>query len=65
MQKITAASHGNQEGTWSMKIPLLLLSACALVAGFVPFTHFISADGKSFDSEVPFSFSALPVLFLV
>jgi NADH-quinone oxidoreductase subunit L len=52
--------HG--EGTMSMKIPLMILCACTLVAGFVPFSHFISADGKPFNTELSLGFSALPVL---
>ena len=44
-----------------MKLPLIILSACTLIVGFIPFSHFISADGKSFDAEVPWTFSIHPV----
>ncbi len=53
-------SHG--EGTFSMKLPLILLAACTIVAGFVPFGHYISADGKVLESHFHLLFSIAPVL---
>ncbi|MHA4806754.1 NADH-quinone oxidoreductase subunit L [Flavitalea flava] len=50
------------DGTLSMKIPLVLLSAGALLAGFIPFSHFVTPDGKGFDSPVSLRFSIAPVL---
>lgn len=51
--------HG--EGTWTMKIPLLLLSFGAIAAGFIPFGNFVSSDGIHL--HIPFEISAaiLPV----
>ncbi len=51
--------HG--EGTWSMKIPLILLAILAVVAGFVPIASWVTADGNAIHSTVPISFSVLPV----
>jgi NADH-quinone oxidoreductase subunit L len=53
------AHHG--EGTWSMKIPLILLAILAVVAGFVPVSSWITADGNPIHSSVPITFSILPV----
>lgn len=52
--------HG--EGTWSMKIPLLILSIGAITAGFIPFGNFVSSDGQHL--HIPFEISAaiLPVI---
>lgn len=53
-------AHG--EGAFSMKFPLVILALCSLLAGFIPFSNYISADGKPFDSELPLLFSIVPVL---
>jgi NADH-quinone oxidoreductase subunit L len=51
--------HG--EGTWSMKIPLMLLAILAIVAGFAPISSLITADGNPIHASVPITFSILPV----
>lgn len=57
--------HHHGEGTWSMKIPLLLLSVGAIAAGFIPFGNFVSSDGHHL--HIPFEISAaiLPVIIAV
>jgi NADH-quinone oxidoreductase subunit L len=55
--------HG--EGTLTMKIPLILLAILAVVAGFVPISSWITADGNAIHSSVPISFSILPVSFAI
>jgi NADH-quinone oxidoreductase subunit L len=52
--------HG--EGTWSMKLPLLLLGVMAVVAGFVPFSHFVTSDGSTLETELHLTFSIAPVM---
>lgn len=52
-------NHG--EGTFSMKLPLILLAICTLAAGFIPFGEFVSADGKALESHFHLSFSIAPV----
>jgi NADH-quinone oxidoreductase subunit L len=54
--------HGHHgEGTFSMKLPLILLAVCTLAAGFIPFGEFVSADGKALESHLHLSFSIAPV----
>jgi NADH-quinone oxidoreductase subunit L len=53
------AHHG--EGTFSMKLPLIILSVCALAAGFVPFANFITSDGAPLDTHMNILFSVAPV----
>lgn len=54
--------HGNHdEGTTSMKLPLLLLTFCTMAAGFIPFGHYVSADGKALESHFHLLFSIAPV----
>jgi NADH-quinone oxidoreductase subunit L len=45
-----------------MRLPLIILSAGALLAGLIPFSHFVTADGHPFDSHLHIGFSVLPVL---
>lgn len=52
--------HG--EGTFSMKLPLIILAVCTLAAGFIPFGEFVSADGKALESHFHLSFSIAPVV---
>jgi NADH-quinone oxidoreductase subunit L len=51
------------EGTFSMKLPLLILGACTLIVGFIPFGHYISTDGKILESHFDPAFSVAPVAF--
>ncbi len=54
------AHHG--EGGFVMLFPLLLLAAGALLAGYIPFGSFVSADGHPHESHVELTFSILPVV---
>jgi len=51
--------HG--EGTFSMKLPLVILTACAVGAGFVPFSEYVTSDGVPFSTELHLNFSIAPV----
>ncbi len=53
-------SHG--EGTASMKFPLIVLAICAVAAGFVPFSHFITSDGAALETHMNIGFSVAPVV---
>ena len=55
--------HG--EGTFSMKLPLLILGALALTSGFVPIASLVTSDGAVLETHIDFGFSALPVLLAV
>ena len=52
--------HG--EGGFAMMMPLLLLAIGAAFAGFIPFGHFVSSDGKALDTAFHLLFSIAPVL---
>jgi len=51
--------HG--EGSLSMRFSLLVLACCALTAGFVPFSYFVTSDGKPLDTHINLAFSIAPV----
>jgi len=55
--------HGEHkgEGGFAMMLPLLLLAVGAAGAGFIPFGHYVSTDGKALQSEFHLSFSIAPV----
>ena len=54
--------HHHHEGSLTMKLPLVILSAGALLAGLIPFSHFVTADGKPLESSLHLAFSIAPVL---
>ena len=51
----------HSEGTFSMKLPLVILALGTIFVGFIPFSNFVAPDGKGFQSELHFTFSILPV----
>ena len=55
--KESTLQHHHGEGTWSMKLPLLILAACAVLVGFVPFSNFITSDGKALETHIDLIFS--------
>jgi NADH-quinone oxidoreductase subunit L len=52
--------HG--EGTWSMKLPLIILGICVLGSAFVPFSNYVTSSGIGFHAPLHFSFSIAPVI---
>ena len=56
-------SHG--EGPWVMKLPLLILAACAVGVGFIPFSQLVTSDGKALETHIDLVFSIAPVLLSV
>jgi NADH-quinone oxidoreductase subunit L len=55
----------HSEGTLSMKLSLVILAIGTLLVGFIPFSKFISPDGKPFVSELHFTFSIVPVAIAI
>jgi NADH-quinone oxidoreductase subunit L len=55
----------HHEGTISMKLPLIILSLCTIVAGFVPFSKFVTADGAPLETHLNVLFSIAPVALSV
>jgi NADH-quinone oxidoreductase subunit L len=58
-EKVYENHHG--EGTLSMKLPLILLGALTIGAGFLPFGSFVSINGKELESHFSPLFSIAPV----
>ena len=55
--------HG--EGTFSMKLPLIILGAGALLAGLIPFGELVTSDGSRLETHMDLTFSIAPVLLAV
>ena len=53
------AEHTPHEAPKSMTFPLVFLAAVTLVAGFIPFGHFVSSDGHSYDIHIEAGVAAL------
>ncbi len=58
-----AQVHGEHhgEGGFAMMMPLILLAIGSAAAGFIPFGHFVSTDGKELATEFHLQFSIAPV----
>ena len=63
--KETALHHYHGEGPLSMKLPLVILSAGALLAGLIPFSHYVTSDGKLLETHLHLGFSVAPVLLAI
>jgi NADH-quinone oxidoreductase subunit L len=55
--------HG--EATLSMKIPLVILAVCSVLAGLVPFSRFVTSDGRPLDHHLDIVDAIVPVLIAV
>lgn len=61
----THAEHHHGEAPKSMLIPLMILAGLSVIAGFVPFNKFVTADGAGFETEFHFGFAIGPVLLAI
>ena len=61
------AHHDNHhgEGTFTMKLPLLLLAGCTIGAGLIPFSNFVTSNNIPEKMELHLLFSIAPVLLAV
>ena len=54
-------TNGHGEGTLSMKLPLIILGTCSVLAGFFPITSLVTADGLPLATSLHLMFSIAPV----
>lgn len=64
-KETTLHSEHHGEGGFAMMLPLIVLAAAACTTGFIPFGHFVSADGKQVSTELHLTFSIAPVVLAV
>lgn len=41
--------HKPHDAPWQMSLPLIILALVSCVAGFIPFGHYVTYDGKPYD----------------
>ncbi|HEY0733263.1 MAG TPA: NADH-quinone oxidoreductase subunit L, partial [Chitinophagaceae bacterium] len=61
----TVTHSHHREGSFSMKLPLVVLTVLTVVAGFVPFGEFVSSDGAPLAAHFDIMFSIAPVVLAV
>jgi NADH-quinone oxidoreductase subunit L len=59
--RLPQGRHTHASTPVSMQVPLVVLALCALLAGLIPFSHFVTSDGKPLDTHTALSFSLAPV----
>ncbi|HTE10027.1 MAG TPA: NADH-quinone oxidoreductase subunit L [Chitinophagaceae bacterium] len=57
--------HTHEEGTITMKLPLIILTAGAVLAGFVPFSGLVTTDGAPLETHIDIIFSIAPVTLAI
>jgi len=59
------SSRIHSEGTASMKLPLILLTAASILAGFFPISKYVTSDAVPLETHVDWVFSIAPVALAV
>jgi NADH-quinone oxidoreductase subunit L len=59
--KETKYEHAPHESPLSMAFPLLFLAFMSIVAGFIPFSEFVTADKVGFDGHLNYTLAAVAV----
>lgn len=62
-QNFSGQSHS--EGTFSMKLPLVILTVLIVATGFIPFSNFITWNGIPKEAELHIAFSIVPVILAI
>lgn len=59
------AHHTPHEAPLAMTLPLIVLTCITLVAGFIPFGHFVSASGEAYDIHLDWTVAATSIVVAV
>ena len=59
------AHHTPHEAPLTMTLPLIFLAVVTLVAGFIPFGHFVSADGQLYDIHLDWTVAGTSIVVAV
>lgn len=59
------AEHTPHEAPLTMTFPLMFLAVVTLVAGFIPFGHFVSADGQLYDIHLDWNIAGTSIIIAV
>lgn len=59
------AEHTPHEAPLTMTFPLMFLAIVTCVAGFIPFGHFVSADGQAYDIHLDWNVAGTSIVIAV
>lgn len=59
------ATHTPHEAPLTMTFPLMFLAAVTCVAGFIPFGHFVSADGQAYNIHLDWNVAGTSIIIAV
>lgn len=59
------AAHTPHEAPLTMTFPLMFLAAVTCVTGFIPFGHFVSADGQAYDIHLDWNVAGTSIIIAV
>ena len=59
------AHHTPHEAPLTMTFPLMFLAVVTCVAGFIPFGHFVSADGAAYDIHLDWNVAGTSIIIAV
>lgn len=59
------AEHTPHEAPLTMTFPLMFLTVVTCVAGFIPFGHFVSADGQAYDIHLDWNVAGTSIVIAV
>lgn len=63
--KVREGHHAPHDQPWTMTVPLVILAAVSVVAGFVPFGNLVSWNGEPYDFMAHFDWNVAAVSLLV
>lgn len=63
--KTLHAEHTPHEAPLTMTFPLMFLALVTCVAGFIPFGHFVSADGQLYDIHLDWNVAGTSIIIAV
>ena len=63
--KALHAEHTPHEAPLTMTFPLMFLALVTCVAGFIPFGHFVSADGQLYDFHLDWNVAGTSIIIAV
>lgn len=59
------SKHTPHEAPWTMTLPLIILTLITCGAGFLPFGHYVSADGHAYDIHLDWDVAGTSIIIAV
>ncbi len=65
VEQVNHAVKHHGEGSFSMKLPLIILAILSVIGGLVPFAHYVTTNGAALNTHFNIAFSVAPVSLAV